>query len=132
MIIDSIGDCFSRLRNASRARREFALVPYSKVKENILKLLKNEGFVGDVSVEEGAGKRKTLCVRLKYQNGHQPVLEHISRVSKPGQRTYTKSPSNKGIRQGMGFQILSTPKGILTDRKAAELKVGGEIIGEVW
>lgn len=132
MITDSIGDCFTRLRNASKARQEIAVMPYSKLNENILKLLKQEGFISDLSVKENANKIKTLVVSLKYESRGTPILEHIRRISKPGHRVYGKVPGNKGVRDGLGFRILSTSKGVLTDRQAAERKIGGEIIGEVW
>ncbi len=137
MVIDSIGDCFTRLRNGSKARRESVEVPHSKVNEKILGLLKDEGFISEVSISDGiaSGKKarhKVLVVKLKYESDQQPVLDHIRRVSKPGQRVYGKVPGSKGVREGLGFRILSTSKGILSDRQAVEQKVGGEIVGEVW
>lgn len=131
MIMDSIGDCFTRLRNAAKARKELVIIPHSKVKEQILKLLQSEGFLSDVSLSETSGKRKELVARLKL-DGATPVLEHIRRVSKPGHRVYGKVPGTKGVREGLGFRIFSTPKGILSDRQAVDQKVGGEILGEVW
>jgi small subunit ribosomal protein S8 len=101
------------------------------MKESVLTLLKQEGFISDVSLDSSGGK-KQLLVALKYESNGAPILEHIRRVSKPGHRVYGRVPSSKGVREGLGFRILSTPKGILTDRQAVEQKVGGEILGEVW
>jgi small subunit ribosomal protein S8 len=131
MVTDTIGDCFSRLRNAAKARQEVVVIPYSKMKESVLTLLKQEGFLSGVSVSD-ANKRKSLVATIKYENVNTPILEHIRRVSKPGHRIYGKVPGTKGVREGLGFRILSTSKGVLTDRQAVEAKVGGEIIGEVW
>lgn len=132
MITDTIGDCFSRIRNAAKARQTVVLIPYSKLKESVVALLKGEGFVTDVSVKEESKGKKFLAVTLKFEDMNTPILEHIKRVSKPGHRIYGKVPGSKGVRDGLGFRILSTSKGVLTDRQAAQLKVGGEIIGEVW
>ncbi len=133
MITDSIGDCFSRLRNGAKARRETVNIPFSKLNERILALLKQEGFITEIGTEDvGKSKRKYLVAHLKFHSGNTAVLEHIVRRSKPGQRIYSKVPNGKGVRQGLGFQILSTPKGLMTDRQAIEAKVGGEVIGEVW
>lgn len=133
MNTDPIADCFSRLRNAARARREFVEVPYSKMKESVLNLLREEGFLTDVVVETKADKHRSLKAYLKYATAGQSALEHIKRISKPGQRVYRPSPDvTSKIRGGLGLQILSTSKGVLTDAKASKLKVGGEVLGEVW
>ncbi|MDB5037730.1 MAG: ribosomal protein [Bacteriovoracaceae bacterium] len=132
MVSDTVGDCFTRIRNGAKARQELVTMPYSKLNERILRLLKQEGFLSEVSVTESAPKKKDLVVRIKYETPQKAVLEHIRRVSKPGHRVYGKIPGTKGIRDGLGFRIISTSKGILSDRQAIEQKVGGEIIGEVW
>lgn len=129
---DPIGDCFSRVRNAALAGHDKALIPYSALKENAMKVLEREGYVQKVSVETTGKAIKTLVVELKYRKNGKPMIQHLSRVSRPGLRTYQGVPTGAGVRSGLGFQILSTSKGVLTDREAKEKKVGGEVIGQVW
>lgn len=132
MLTDSIGDFFTRIRNAARAGQETVSVPHSKLKEQIAELLKKEGFVTSFEVEERSPKKKWLSLALKYQQNGEAVLENIRRISKPGHRVYGGAPKNAMVRNGVGFQIFSTSRGILTDKMAVEAKVGGEILGEVW
>ncbi len=136
MNTDPIADCFSRLRNGAKARKDLVNIPYSRMKEQILKLLKDEGFVSDVYTSDVPGRRSTkrqqLVVRLKYESNGGSVLEHIRRVSKPGHRVYQSVPNQGSVRGGLGFRIYSTSKGILTDKQAHEMKTGGELLGEVW
>ncbi len=134
MRTDPIGDCFSRIRNGAKARIENVEIPYSRMKEELLNLLKREGYLTQVAVvESGAKKLKTLSVRIKYAGeGGKSVLEQIRRISKPGHRVYSRTPQGSKVRGGMGFQILSTSKGVLTDKQAVDKKVGGELLGEVY
>lgn len=132
MLTDPIGDFFSRLRNGAKARKESVIAPYSKLKEQILSILKNEGFLIDFEVEEKAKAGKNLVAHLKFQRSGDAVLENIRRISKPGHRIYSEAPKQARVRGGIGFQILSTSKGIMTDKSAVQQKVGGEVLGEVW
>jgi small subunit ribosomal protein S8 len=129
---DPISDCFSRLRNGAKARHESVTIPYSQLKEKVLNLLQHEGFLTEVSITETAHKRKAIVARLKYDRNGSPALEHIRRISKPGHRIYGKAPTGSNVRSGLGFQILSTSKGVMTNRQAIVQKAGGEILGEVW
>jgi len=131
MLTDPLGDLFSRLRNGARARQEVVSVPYSKLKEGILKVLKSEGYLIDVDIEDKAGK-KSLNAHLKFQKNGDAVLENIKRMSKPGHRLYSQAPKQARVRGGVGCQILSTSKGIMTDKQAIENRTGGEVLGEVW
>ncbi len=131
MLTDPIGDFFSRLRNGAKAGSEVVKVPYSKMKQGILEILKKEGFLIDFELEDKKSK-KTLMAHLKFARNGTAVLENIRRVSKPGHRTYSSAPKTARIRGGIGFQILSTSKGLMTDKEAIQQKVGGEVVGEVW
>lgn len=130
--MDSIGDGFTRIRNAAKARQESVKIPYSKMMESILGVLKKEGFLEDFNIDESTKSKKTLVAQIRYERSGAPVIEHIRRISKPGQRVYGATPSNVQLRSGLGFRILSTSKGIMTDRQALTQKVGGELVGEVW
>lgn len=131
MMTDSLGDCFTRLRNGAAAHCEEVKMPYSRMKEAVLLLLKREGFLNGVHVEDREGK-KTIIVRLRYDVEGKPILEEIRRMSCPSQRIYSATPRRLQVRGGLGFQILSTSKGIMTDAEAMEKKVGGEVLGVVW
>lgn len=130
--MDSIGDGFTRIRNAAKARQELVTIPYSKMMANILDVLKKEGFLAEYNVDESVKHQKKLVARIRYERSGVAVLEHIRRISKPGHRVYGATPTNTKLRSGLGFQILSTSKGVMTDRQATLQKVGGELIGEVW
>lgn len=132
MLTDPLGDFFTRLRNGAKARREEIKIPHSKLKERILELLKNEGFLIDYAIEDLGNGRKSLTAQLKFQRSGDAVLENIRRISKPGHRIYSEAPKAARVRGGIGFQILSTNRGVISDREAIKQKVGGEVLGEVW
>lgn len=129
-ITDPIADFMSVLRNAAGARKEKITVGASKMLESICSILKDEEFIEDYRVVE-EGKKKFLRVHLKYR-GEEPAIRHLARVSKPGLRHYVASRHIPKILGGLGVAILSTPKGLLTDKKAREQKVGGEILLKIW
>jgi len=136
MSIDTIGDCLTIIRNGIMRAKPWVLVPYSELKRSILDVMKNEGFIRDVAVESGEGPKKYLKVYLKYVNG-ESVIHEVKRVSSPGWRRYGQVRSNGShtvspVIGGLGISILSTNRGILTNKKAKELGVGGEIICTVW
>jgi small subunit ribosomal protein S8 len=131
MLTDPIADCLSRVRNASQAGHSEVKMTYSKMKESVLKILKEEGLIATVAVELEKSK-KFLVVQLRYSENHQPMIHRLKRLSRPGQRVYKKTPTKLDARSGLGFQILSTSRGLMTDKQAMERKLGGELIAEVW
>lgn len=132
MLTDSIGDFFTRLRNGAKAGSAVVSVPHSRLKEQVAALLKQEGFIIGYDVEDRGNGKKWIGVQMKFQENGEPVLENIRRISKPGHRIYGKAPKVPAVRNGVGCRIISTSKGVLTDKTAIQQKVGGEILGEVW
>lgn len=132
MTTDPIADLLTRMRNALLSKQEKFTVPASKMKESILKILKKEGYIKNYIREEQA-PQDNLVVILKYiEKTHKPVLTKLKRVSKPGCRVYRSSRDIRPLLGGVGFSILSTPNGILTDKEAIQQKVGGEVLCEIW
>ena len=128
---DPVADFLTRLRNANSAYHETVSLPYSKLKANIAEILKSEGYVASVKVED-ATVGKTLTVELKYGPSRERSIAGIKRVSKPGLRVYAKSTELPRVLGGLGIAILSTSSGLLTDRQAAKKGVGGEVLAYVW
>jgi small subunit ribosomal protein S8 len=128
---DPISDMLTRIRNATRARHEVVEVPASKIKLAIARLLKDEGYIRDFHNVDYKGQGKIL-INLKYVGKRQPIIAGLKRVSKPGRRVYVKYSDIKPVFNGLGVAILSTPKGVVTDKAAKELKVGGELLLSVW
>lgn len=129
--MDSIANMLTIIRNAQMARHTKVAVPYSAMNLLLVKILQKEGFIGQY---EKSGKKlnKTIEIILKYDSEGKPVMSSIKRVSKPSRRVYCKISELKPVRQGYGMAIVSTPKGVLSDSEARKLKVGGEVICEVW
>jgi len=130
MYTDPIADMLTRIRNAVTARKADLVMPYSNFKASLARLLEKEGFVGGVS--EVTGQHKMLQINLKYDPSGEPVIVGIERVSKPGQRIYLPVEKLPRTNSGFGITIVSTPKGLLTDRQARKERVGGEIVCQVW
>ena len=128
--MDTIGDMLTIIRNGYMTKKENVFVPHSKLKEEIANKLERLGFVDKVGVEK-KDKLKIIKIKLKYENGD-PVVNHIKRVSTPGLRVYRPKSSIKPVLGGMGVSLISTSKGIMTDRESVRLGVGGEVICEVW
>ncbi len=128
MMTDPIADMLTRIRNAYRVRKHEASYPYSKLKMNLTEILVREGYL--VKAEKSADAKPQILVTLKY-NGRQPVLETIKRVSKPGSRYYVQYDDIAKVLNGFGISILSTSKGLMTNKEARAAKVGGELICEV-
>ncbi|MEY4043392.1 MAG: hypothetical protein RL529_959 [Actinomycetota bacterium] len=129
---DPVADFLTRLRNANSAYHESVSLPYSKLKANIAEILKSEGYVASIKVED-AEVGKTLSVELKYGPNRERSIAGIKRVSKPGLRVYAKSTELPRVLGGLGIAILSTSSGLLlTDRQAAKKGVGGEVLAYVW
>ena len=123
---DPISDMLTRIRNAQMAEKVAVSMPSSKIKVSIAKVLKDEGYVEDFAVRDNEGK-PTLEIGLKYYAGR-PVIERIDRVSKPGLRIYKGADAIPRVMNGLGVAIVSTPKGVMTDRKARANNVGGEVL----
>lgn len=126
---DPIADMFTRIRNGLAVGKEQVAMPSSKVKAAIAKVLKEEGYVLDYQVEQ-AGAKSMLLITLKYYQG-KPVIDFIKRVSKPGIRIYKSCDELPKVVGGLGIAIVSTPKGIMSDRAARAIRQGGELIAEV-
>ena len=128
---DPISDFLTRLRNASRARLDECIAPHSKLKESLAGILKNEGYVSDVTTGTDAQGHKTLVVKMKYVDG-QPALTGLDRVSTPGRRLYFSYTEIPRVLNGLGISILSTSKGLLKDQDCRRQKAGGELLCNVW
>ena len=133
MNTDPIADMLTRIRNANMVSLTEVEMPSSKLKVELAKLLKSEGYVEDYAVIEKEGSAfKTLKISLKYDEKSKPVISNLKRVSRPGLRNYCKAKDIPQVLGGMGIAIISTSKGLLTDRKAKKENVGGEILCYVW
>ncbi len=131
MMTDPISDMLARIRNAGKARHAVARCPSSRQKLAIAKVLSSEGFLGDVSVEP-AGGHAQLVMTLRYGDDGRLLIDGMRRVSKPGRRVYVGAKQVPKVRNGLGVAVISTSKGILSDRAAREGSVGGEVVCEVW
>ena len=131
MNADPIADMLTRIRNANALRYEEVSMPSSSIKVGIAEILKNEGFINDFSVNEEKGK-KTLTISLKYSTSGERVITNLKRVSKPGLRVYAGADELPKVLKGLGIAIISTSKGVMTDKKAREAHVGGEVLAYVW
>ncbi len=133
MNTDPIADMLTRIRNANMVSLSEVEIPSSKLKVELAKLLKSEGYVENYVVNEKEGSNfKTLKITLKYDEKSRPVISNLKRVSRPGLRSYCKAKNMPQVLGGMGIAIVSTSKGLLTDRKARKENVGGEILCYVW
>ena len=131
MMTDPISDMLARIRNGALARHDRVEMPHSNLKKHIAEVLKSEGFVDDVRESDGEGK-KTLTLVLRYGRGKDSAIDGVRRVSAPGRRVYVRYDRIPRVRSGMGISILSTSRGVMTDRQAREQQVGGELLCEVW
>ena len=130
---DPIADLLTRIRNASRARHQRVAVPWSRLKENIVKILIQEGYLKDQKkVKAALGGGEEIIIQLKFDRDNRPIISGMTRVSSPGRRVYVGAKELAPVRKGLGIHVLSTPKGILVDREAQKAKVGGELICSVW
>jgi small subunit ribosomal protein S8 len=131
MLTDPVADMLTRIRNANKALHDTTSMPASKLKVEIARLLKEEGYITDFTVESGESF-DLLVIKLKYGRGRERVLTDLKRVSKPGRRIYARKDRLPRVLGGMGISILSTSRGLMTSRKAAEEGVGGEVVCFVW
>ena len=128
---DPLGDMLTRIRNGQRARKNQIVSPASKLRNNVLDVLKREGYIRDFSQRELRPGISEIEIQLKYHDG-EPVIQEISRVSKPGRRIYSKIKDLQRVYNGLGIAILSTPRGVLSDNEARDQNVGGEILCQVF
>ncbi|HVN39235.1 MAG TPA: 30S ribosomal protein S8 [Myxococcota bacterium] len=131
MLTDPIGDMLARIRNAGRARHVEAICPSSRQKLALARVLHQAGFLGDVRVEAQDG-HPVLVLGIRYDDRGRSLIDGMRRVSRPGRRVYVGREEIPRVRRGLGIAVLSTSKGILSDKQAREQKIGGELLCEVW
>lgn len=131
-LTDSIGDMFTRIRNALAVKQEQVRVPYSKLKFNIIKILKDEGFIKSYEISNEGVNKKYILMNLKYDTEGISVISSIKRVSKPSKRIYIKKSDIGKVINGLGINLFSTTKGVMTGKQARLACVGGELIGEIY
>jgi len=131
MLTDPISDMLTRIRNAGQARLTRVAMPSSRMKRELARVLKQEGFIRDFAVA-GDEKKPVLTVDVQYGRQNQPMIEGLERISKPSRRVYVGVKEIPRVRNGLGVAILSTPRGLLTDKEAREARVGGEVLARVW
>ena len=130
-ISDPIGDLLTRIRNAQAAHKNTLVTPTSNVRNNVLEVLKRQGFIREYTVSKQDNGQEQANVELKYFEG-EPVIKNIKRVSKPGRRVYSKINDLNPVYNGLGIAILSTPKGVMSDAEARTQNVGGEVLCDVF
>ena len=131
MMTDPIADMLTRVRNAVRIERPHVEMPSSKVKRGVAEVLKREGYIWDFQVEEQEPVEQ-LRLELKYGPNGERVIRHIKRVSRPGRRVYSKAKDLRPVLNGLGISVISTSRGVISDREARQRNVGGEVLCEVW
>ena len=133
MLTDPIADMLTRIRNANKAMKDTAEMPTSRIKEEIARVLRDEGYIKDFRVVEVEGQPySTLVVELKFGKNRQRVITGVKRVSRPGQRTYVGHTEIPKVLGGMGTAIVSTSRGVMTGHEARDAGVGGEVVAHVW
>ncbi len=129
---DPISDLLTRIRNAHLAKHDRLDVPVSRLKLEVCRILKDEGFIKNYREVEATGPSNSVRIFLRYSAQGEPAINHVARVSKPGRRVYRRSGEIQPVRNGLGLGIVSTSQGLLTDAQARERRVGGEILCELW
>lgn len=133
MMTDPIADMLTRIRNAVSVERPIVHMPVSKVKRGVAEVLKREGYIWDWHEEQNDNQPvKQLCIDLKYGPNGERVIQHIKRVSSPGCRVYSQAKSLRPVLNGLGISIISTSRGVLSDREARQKNLGGEVLCELW
>lgn len=130
-ITDTIADLLTRIRNASKSRHETVDIPASNMKKAIVQILLDEGYISSFTINED-GKQGVIKVVLRYDENKKPIITGLKRVSKPGLRIYSNFEDMPRVMKGLGIAIISTSKGIMTDRQARKEHVGGEVLAFVW
>lgn len=128
---DPLGDLLTRIRNGQRANKRAISAPGSRLHQNVLEVLKREGFIRDFEVHDVRPGVREVEIELKYTEG-EPVIQEISRISRPGRRVYSKIKELPRVYNGLGITILSTPRGVLSDAEARQANVGGEVLCRVF
>ena len=128
---DPIADMLTRIRNAIAAKHSRVDIPASKLKLEIARILKEEGYINNFVIK-GEGLKRTVRIFLRYSGEGEPAINNVKRISKPGRRVYRRAGEIQPVRNGLGVGIVSTSQGLLTDGQARERKVGGEILCELW
>ena len=131
IVTDTIADMLTRIRNANQMRYEEVRIPASNIKKEIAKILKEEGFINDYKIEDNDAQG-TIVVNLKYTDKKERVITGLKRISKPGLRVYAKNNEIPKVLNGLGIAIISTSKGIMTDKEARKQNIGGEVIAYIW
>ena len=131
-VTDPISDMLTRIRNAGKARLDTAVMPSSKLKTEVAKILLEEGYINSFEVSDGENINGILKIYLKYGSDRKGVIEGLKRISKPGLRVYSEKENIPRVLGGLGTVIISTSQGIMTGKKAKKLGIGGEIICHVW
>lgn len=129
---DPIADMLTRIRNGISAEHDTVVIPSSKMKIEIARILKQEGYINNYTVEGDTAKDKIITIELKYGPDKQRVISGLKRISKPGLRVYAKGDSVPRVLNGLGIAIISTSKGLMTDRDARKAHLGGEVVAYVW
>ena len=134
MMTDPIADMLTRIRNAVRVERQFVEMPLSKVKRGLAEVLKREGYIWDWQESKlvPEGPHTNLKLELKYGPNGERVIRHIKRLSKPGRRLYSKAKDLRPVLGGLGISVISTSRGVVSDREARQRKLGGEVLCEIW
>ena len=132
MTSDPIADMLTRIRNAALARHDRTEIPASKMKEAVARILKEEGYISDVTTDEGEGPQGKITIVLKYGRDRTSAIDGVKRVSRPGRRVYVRHDRIPRVLAGLGISILSTSHGLVSDKDARRLKLGGELLCEVW
>ena len=135
VVSDAIADMLTRIRNANQMRYEEVRIPASKMKNEIARILKEEGFIKDYVIEESdenSTVQDTIVITLKYTDKKERVITGLKRISKPGLRVYAKNDEVPKVLNGLGIAIISTSKGIMTDKEARKENIGGEVLAYIW
>lgn len=132
MLTDPISDMLTRIRNAVMARHDRVTLPGSRLKRDVATILVNEGYVASVQNDPGDDGREHLTLVLKYGRDRAPAIEGLRRVSRPGRRVYVACKDITKVRHGLGISVLSTSRGVMSDREARRQNIGGELLCEVW
>ena len=130
MVTDPIADMLTRIRNAIQAKHDSVVVPSNKEKLEIARILKEEGFITDFVVD--GDLKKNIIITLKYGKNNEKVISGLKRISKPGLRVYAKADELPRVLNGLGIAIISTSKGMITDKEAKQQHIGGEVVAYVW
>ena len=132
VVTDTIADMLTRIRNANQMRYEEVNVPSSNIKKEIARILKEEGFIKDYKINSDENTQGTITLYLKYTDKKERVITGLKRISKPGLRVYAKNDEVPKVLNGLGIAIISTSKGIMTDKEARKENIGGEVLAYIW